>query len=809
MILLTLILLIQNSFAFSCLGNDKAEIRFKNTDELITNLYQPRLHTPLWTSQMAVNYLAYIVLTEKMGIDVSFYPYEEPGWINNWNIEAQRGCTEPEVECIKPTVELATGDAITIDCNLEEFETYCNCPEDLQDKCYPYPQYLYEWLKQDKSDFTYEYWTSHDTAVAADEYFYNPGFIDHNINNLLGEIGWYLPRYFTDEYPTAIVPNELTHNEEIKQQLTAGLNGSHGTINYIEYYSDINNLGDPYRWDLANRTWNGEQGVVILGSVEDYFQSEWSYQVAHNNNLTFITVGGEIQLNLLVTELYNARAPFIANIYIPDDNFARIDPVTGEFQKFEKIALPFNAAQSTLTQCFADFECGYPLEPLKKMKRPDLSDRFPELVTFWNLFGIDAEQLAIAIAYFAELQDANMTESEKWLNATCKWLLDERTEEVWTSWLVEIDRWDCINGCGIEYKNTGIFVGGECDYLTEDSNGDGTCNCMFDEIRGSNCDLSCPGLLGPFLDDNNDTYSFEYCSGNGICNIENLQCECEIGFGRENCGFKYPIHKLSDFLVYFTLVFGIMLMITIFTLSYLLRKRNNFDKIEITFSIGLIVLVLSTITLTFNNNYIDVGCISWAWSLGIGKTLAIFPFLYKSYIVNKIFKHNQIISNFMMDNSIFFKTLVKILLLDILIYSSYTMLYIFNGTHSTIYDDTNLRIEKNCNPNSNQVLLIYIFLYLYNISFLVILIYYAAKTRTAKIHFKEAICNFTISTLSFFCSIITLTFSFVFDDIVFRNLIQIITIYLIIFGIFFAFYFPKFNYIKEEDSEEDLELSSM
>merc|ERR1711933_6567 len=58
------------------------------------------------------------------------------------------------------------------------------------------------------------------------------------------------------------------------------------------------------------------------------------------------------------------------------------------------------------------------------------------------------------------------TTFEKWLSATCDWMKDPESFATWnrTAWYVDIERYNCLNGCGVE-ANGGIY-GDSCDYYT-------------------------------------------------------------------------------------------------------------------------------------------------------------------------------------------------------------------------------------------------------------------------------------------------------------------------------------------------------
>merc|ERR1719486_899144 len=212
---------------------------------------------------------------------------------------------------------------------------------------------------------------------------------------------------------------------------------------------------------------------TVWTSKASYFGSEYSRDLIATPpnalDMNFVATGSEASLAALVTELYAARQPLLAYIYTLDVNFGRVDAATGELQQFEKLVYPRNPDQSADDPCY----------------------------------------------------DANSS-TEKWLHAACAWMKDEKSAATWDTgaWDVEITRKDCLDGCGIG------GVGGACNYYT------GECECAHAELfADTHCTESCPGLLGPVLNESSGDWDFEFCSGRGVCNVKTRQCACDEGYG--------------------------------------------------------------------------------------------------------------------------------------------------------------------------------------------------------------------------------------------------------------------------------------
>merc|ERR1719410_231163 len=220
-------------------------------------------------------------------------------------------------------------------------------------------------------------------------------------------------------------------------------------------------------------------------------------------NVSFVTTSasGELALAALVSDMYKHRLPFISNMYTPDINFGKIDPVTGGLQLFEKLSYPRNSDQSADDICFKEKRCQYQISQLMKAANPRLKERFKEAFDFYNVYSIPTTQLNLLVSKFLERADDSGSALEKWLNAACDWMKDPLSQETWnrSSWHIDIERNNCLNG-------SGIFVGGECDYHT------GQCVCDYPELfNGINdqyhCSKSCPGLVGPINGEN----EFKWC----------------------------------------------------------------------------------------------------------------------------------------------------------------------------------------------------------------------------------------------------------------------------------------------------------
>ena len=735
------LILSMNSLLCPNLDLPRKEIVYQNTGKLIPDLWQGRIMTPGYNSQIAINYMAFVFLQEILGMNVTFYPYNEPQFIANYEINGQNN---------------------------------------------PYPKYYYEFISNDDIDLTFESWTSQEVDSDALNQYFLPGKVDYQVNGIFGEVGWFVPKYFADKYPRAILIHFLQNDDEIRNLLIAGSNGSYpNTTNWIEYYSDQNNLPTPYRWDLANRTINNTQPPVAWGSVEDYFMSEWSFDVSRNNDLSFVSIGSESKINSMIIELYNAKAPFIVNIYIPDDNFATLDN-DGNVLIFEKVILPFNAAQTFGSDCFIERRCQFPLEALKKLKNPRLYDRFPEMADFYKIFSVNPVLLSYMITNYIEIRNEDISEHQKWIKATCDWLNDSRVTESWNNniWLIDVKRWDCVPGCGILSNNK--YIGGTCDHFNVNAIGDGTCICNHKELFGDKCDKSCPGL-------NIENDEILFCNNNGVCNTDSFTCVCNYGYGGEGCQEKFTIFKISKLLQIFIIsISGVLILIVLLCIYWLITNKEYVKvkilriKLTFLFSIGLILILLSNIirVLDITNFY----CISWFWIFNYGCILLITPSLLKTYRIYKIYNDGFIRNDLNITDNKLILYIGIFLLIDTVLCSFYTY-YQLQNSITKITNIEKLELLYTCN-NSSVIDFITLISYICYTILILLNTYLSYNLRRIK-NYNETLCIFFSSIFSLFCGFILIAFYRSSDNNLFRVIIYSCTVFIIVIQILLTYFGVK------------------
>lgn len=760
--MLLLILFITGALGFTCLENPKI-LKYANSDDLLSDdLPTVRILSPGYSSQAASNFLGYTYLKEYVGLNVEMYPIDVencPKFLSNWHLKEERACTLREVECRLPNRDF--------NCEIENI-TYCNCNEiekEMGKDCYIYADYYFSLIANNLVDLHLEFWTFQAFGSNAIENFISTRLIEATPLGIFGEIGWFVPTYVFEDYPDFILPHSLLNDKELREYIYNGSKGNYGTIDYIEYYSDLNNLEENYKWQLANYTYTDDDvPVVVWGSFNDYFQSNFSYYRGLNYNLTFVAVGSEIELAKIVEELYNARAPFIANVYVPDDNFATLDK-NGNLFEFEKVALPFNKAQSYDAECFVNDICAHPLDILRTMINPVLKDSLPELFTFFNKYLINAEQIAEIQSNYRLLSN-NLTESERWLKASCEFT--KNNQDLMSDWDPEIIRFKCLDGCG--FMDNGKEYGATCDTNT------GKCVCNVEELVGETCRNGCQGVIII-----NNTLNF--CNGNGVCDTKTYECSCKKGYGGKDCNKKAKLFKYSIYVFY--IILSVLLFIMVIN-GYLFYK-NKFQYIH--FHMSLFLLLCSGIFNLFE--YTNATCIIQNIFFNFGRGLLIIPLIKDTYLMIKN-KHPES----------FWK---EVIIVETFISCLYILIFLLTGGTNLIYD--NLVIYKTCNLTLIQIQ------YIYTIILSIIVIFYSSILRrniqnTNLLMFKKTTCNYIGNLIAIFILILTFIFTLTQNQLL-KILLYDITVFIlciISLGLYYQILYNTNEYEIYEIPNTDLNI---
>jgi len=739
--------------AFTCFpASERKVIRYTNDVtglREVTGLPQVRIMMCGYSSQCALNMVAYLFMKEKLGMDVTFYPTADYSQV--WN-----------------------------------GEFWDDYNDSICDNAYP--RKYFSWLEEDVMDLNFEFWPlqyvayNDDGSVKFDfksDYVLN-GKVDFGgFVGAYGEISVYIPKYWVEANPTHIVPQIIKDDESFRSAL---INGStQGSTDWVAKYL-AERESHPFDEPTSSKP-------MVWGSVDGYVMSEYAHGVLNNviaggMDVSFATTGSESSLMELVKTLYSERAAFLANIYTIDDNFGVLDSNgdTIDLQNFEKLVFPRNPDQSTYDPCYMAKKCQNPVEPIMKAANPLLKSRFPEAYQFFTGFSMGTRQINKMVSYYLQVyNNESMDSTTKWLHAACQWMKDEESKSTWntSSWNIEIERTDCLNGCGIN------GVGGSCNYY------EGQCECHYDELfADTDCKQSCPGLVGPYHNDSGSMV-FGFCSEHGVCDVMTRQCSCEDGYGDEGCGTKYEQYQYVALMVVVCAISSILAMLGIGCIVWL-RMSAEYKTVKALsinmttlMTMGLISLVSSNIAVAVPVS--SASCIAWQWLFGLGGVLAIMSPLLKAYRVSRVFHGGKMLRAVKITDNMLMATLIKAAVIECLICIGYSVSHQYFGGTQIYYNHIELRTEVQCN---SAAFTSYLSLgsYAYFFCILCALTYYSWGTRRALAVFKESTCAYFSSFLSLLCSLITFVFYLATDDPAFRIAVQSFAIIIVIVAVFVLFY---------------------
>eukprot|EP01084_Bolivina_argentea_P047038 86653_1 len=495
-----------------------------------------RLIQGYYGSQWAMQYTAFIYLKEKLGVNVTFYPENDPLVL----INIYRDYTDW--------------------CDIHDHNNCSQFP--------PYPTFYFEDIKNDKYDLLFEIWDNMIASANGWSYFDDGTVINGGFSGVSGDVGgWFVPRYVYNENPEWTLIKYLKYNKTV-QQIFVDAFTINSDLNWYDKWWDIwNDTLDDYPFDLPVK-----ETPIIFGSVEGYSLSKYSYRLSKNLmgvNWTFLAFGSEQYLLQFIQDIYTKRLPFIACLYSPSLDIAFIYNQThGEYAQFqfERINLPRNPDNDVKSECYIDATCDWPNTPLYKLANPKIKQMFPEIYRFLVDFKMTATDVNEIINFQYELQStnsANLSLHEQWLNASCNWL-KQNEDTINIAWYQEITRYDCtgVTQCGYDYFYNSFYdainginiqslpiiyhknIAGYCLNDTYKP----LCNCTNEFFIGDSCTESCPGLIGPI---NSETYKpnqslnmssinigqyiFYSCNGHGNCDIVNRICSCHTGYTGNKC----------------------------------------------------------------------------------------------------------------------------------------------------------------------------------------------------------------------------------------------------------------------------------
>eukprot|EP01084_Bolivina_argentea_P163325 284151_1 len=287
-----------------------------------------------------------------------------------------------------------------------------------------YPIKYWQLLDENEYDLLFEQWPQ----LGMEHYYEHGNVIHGGYNGISGQIGLFTPEYVYDESQHAIVPQQLKNNITLRKQfIDAYTINSKSGRDWVKYWNDTlwNDTDLLTKYIELGYSLPSYDKPIIWGSSFEYTMSKYTNNFTYKAKISgdndrgidwiFCPLGSEQLLSELVTDLYDAKQLFIANIYYPHKDFATVSELTSEQMTFQPIAMKFNQGNTRESACYArDYTCKEPVFSLFKMGNAKLTQTFPEMISFLYAFSVHGDDLnKIIISHQHE---------NSWFNAACKWL---------------------------------------------------------------------------------------------------------------------------------------------------------------------------------------------------------------------------------------------------------------------------------------------------------------------------------------------------------------------------------------------------
>eukprot|EP01083_Nonionella_stella_P072585 195759_1 len=790
-----------------------------NPNRTMTHLPTIKLMQGYYGSQFAMQYAAYVYLKEKQGVDVVFYPDNDPnalfdryaGYISsNW-------------------------------CGVNNATT---CIPHA-----PYPQFYFEEIKHDNYDLLMEIWDIAVEKAGGSDYFRNEEVLYGGISGVYGEGGWFVPSYLYRDHPSWILPSTLRDDDTVRQAFIDAYT-IQSDNNYLDVWQQIwgDNLQEYEQYGFGIPD---DVNPIIFGSYGAYAISSHSSNLANHAldtgiNWTFVAFGSEGRLSSFVQDLYAKRLPFIANLYSPHPDFATQLDGFGEYMQFERIALQRNPSNSVQAECYVNGKCTFPVTSLQKLGNPRLVSKFPEMENFLYDFQMTANDVNDLTAYHTNASsiDSSLTEHELWMTAACKWL--KETEATANEWYQEIIRYDCIfdeandenNNCGFNYYYNTLqdaqnnqnriskpwydSVGGECMNSTLFP----LCSCSNEYFAGQSCRESCPGIIGPIYNDNGaplieeyanesmiavDKYVVYVCNAQGTCNMKQKRCDCELGYGGNDCAIKYELFEYdTTWFIVWVALYSVCIALLIMSILWVhCNRRYSVIKamappLTILFTCGMITLCAGSIV-QLVHPLDDASCIIENYLYGVGAIITIMVPLVKLYRVAVIFAEARNFKTIDISDWKLVQYIVFAVVIEVILCTVYAVLHQMNGGVEVSYQDDLRRIEYVCNRSDN-VSYVVLTNYVYILGLWHFMLCFTSfKNRNSNESFKESKCVYFGSFFSIFVCYMVMIFHFVSDDMFAIITIQSGAMLIILCVIWVLFYWTRMlNFFKYPDARESI-----
>jgi len=289
-----------------------------------------------------------------------------------------------------------------------------------------YPVTQYEWLNNRSIDYIIEGWELTRPNENVEKLFALQNIKEIGNLGTVGQMFIFIPEYTIREH-TTIGWFESLHDQEVIDIFL------HDSIAIFDKYKGEKEFSRFYKWSKGaedrfalvyadNNT--VQTRPFIFGFKHSYQMSMDLWDRMHmlglNNTWDLWFVESEVELTILMNEMFAKNMNFIAHLYAPTYHMGAYN--------WEKLNFPFPREVS----CYEEKTCEEKLDVLFKTVNVQAMVEFPEVATFLSRVRLSN----IDVNYMITLSTRNET-ATVW-DSVCKWL--EGNEAVWKDWIVPIQR---------------------------------------------------------------------------------------------------------------------------------------------------------------------------------------------------------------------------------------------------------------------------------------------------------------------------------------------------------------------------------
>ena len=369
--------------------SERVTIYWNNDTTMPYKMPTVNIHIGAWESARAVTYIGSILLNEKMGVPIKFFPTDDPS--DYWQFDLD------------------------------------------------YPNNFGKWIVDDRSvDIYFEFWDFMITSESFTQAFVHSTVFKF-FSKVVGSEGIYLSTYTLSQFPSAGLYTGLDRTfayyifNQTKSFFETFIFTNH--INYNDTYSDIDfsSFLDLSFFSNFFADFNGTLLVWITSEV--YSAKTYTEGMLNAQNVPNVIKGltGESTQLLFMKLLTKHDIDFVTYSFAPT--------VMHEALDLSRIHFPGNPSSTFTDPCFDTYSCDIPDQPLFTVWHSDILAQIVEVDMFMRKFALDRTKLHAILNTRIEKSEtiyANLSSSEQWFKTVCDWIKENPT--VWEPFIEPIIR---------------------------------------------------------------------------------------------------------------------------------------------------------------------------------------------------------------------------------------------------------------------------------------------------------------------------------------------------------------------------------